>query len=59
MTSWSFEEGFKTEDYNREIYYKQLEREALERARKAQEKLLAEGKQLPLDAINLVDVACK
>lgn len=41
-------------EYHRDEYLQQLEKEALERAKEAQRKALAEGRELPPDAIRLV-----
>lgn len=46
--------GVESVEFNKEEYYSQLQAEAYERAKKAQEKALAEGRELPEDAIRLV-----
>lgn len=48
-------EGYIAKEYDRELYYRQLEYEAYERAKRAQEKALKEGRELPKGAIRLVD----
>lgn len=47
-------EGLQKIEYNREEYLQELEKAAFEKARDAQRKALAEGKELPPTAIRLV-----
>lgn len=46
--------GMVREEYNKDLYLQELEKEAFERAKAAQEKAIKEGKQLDPDAIKLV-----
>lgn len=49
------EKGWHLEEYHRGEYISKLQKQALEDAREAQRKALAEGRELPPDAIVLVE----
>lgn len=50
----SIGEDTQTIEYDRDLYLQELEKRAYEKAREAQRKALAEGKELPKGAIRLV-----
>lgn len=52
---YSPEKGWHLEEFHREEYLSKLQKQALEDAREAQRKALAEGRELPNDAIVLID----
>lgn len=55
LYKYSPEKGWHLEEYHRDEYLSKLQKQALEDAREAQRKALAEGRELPPDAIVLVD----
>lgn len=55
MFSYEPGKGFSSKEYHRGEYLSQLEKEAYERVRGAQEKAIAEGRELGPGAIKLVE----
>lgn len=54
IITYEIGKGIQIKPFDREQYYQQLEIEAYERAKQAQQKLIEEGKELPPNAIKLV-----
>jgi hypothetical protein len=57
MYKYSTDKGWHLEEYHRAEYMSKMQKKALEDAREAQRKALAEGRELPPDAIILIDEA--